>query len=216
MNQINETFPQNNEQPKTQEELEVLLEEAKTRLSSEEKRAGEFYNIELYQVFEEAIKNFNSDSEVIRVYLDSIGKDYDQAEENLDKKMLFDRTYIRPIKKEIQEIENFLRAIKNKEYRLQQEQLEKESEQKEEEAFNKEKQQLETKLYEALSKIHDQIPKEAEDMGMTTESAMKVYLPDLVDHAHRLESLINQLSEARNSYELTLFKKDLAFSRIDL
>ena len=67
-----------------------------------------------------------------------------------------------------------------------------------------------------MSKIHDQIPKEAEDMGMTTESAMKVYLPNLVDHAHRLESLINQLSEARNSYELTLFKKDLAFSRIDL
>ena len=47
MNQVNETFPQNNEHSKTQEQLEALLKEARTKLADEEKRAGDFYDVEL-------------------------------------------------------------------------------------------------------------------------------------------------------------------------
>jgi Xaa-Pro aminopeptidase len=224
MNQTNETFPQNNEQPKTPAEIEQLLETSKaqlleatkTQLADMQNRAGEFYDVELCRVFEEAIKDFDSDFEAIRLYLNSIGKNYDQAEENLDKKILFDRTYIRPIKKEIQEIENSLRAIKNKEYRLQQEQLEKEREQKEAENFNREKGELEERLFGALDAIHSKIPQEAKDLAMTTESALKVYLPDLVDRANLLEGYLNQIQEVKNQYELDRLKKDLSFSITDL
>ncbi len=214
MTQFNETFPQNNEHSKNQEQLEALLKEARTKLADEEKRAGDFYDVELYRVFDEAIKHFNLDYEAVRLYLNSINENYEKAEENQDKKILFDKNYIKPIKEEIREIENSLRTLKNKDYRLQQEQAEKELQQKEEGDFNKEKGQLEEKLFTALETIHAQIPQEAKDLGMSTESALKVYLPELVDRAQTIEYSINQLSEVTNTYALNRLKKDIDFSSI--
>ncbi len=215
MNQPTETFPQGGERPKTEEELVQLLAEAQARLEETEKQASQFYDVELEKTFDEAREHFKDNSEALNLYLRSIDIDDEKAEENASKKLAFEKDHLLPIKKETQTFERDIRLLKNAAYRSEQEQLEKERREKEQALFLQEKQALEEKLFAALDAIHQQIPQEARDAGMTTEAALKVYLsPLLIDRAHTLERLLNELDTVDTPFSLTRFKKDMDFREI--
>jgi predicted secreted protein len=91
----------------------------------------------------------------------------------------------------------------------------KEKEEERERKFNEEKDALTNSLYEALDGIHSQIPQEAKDVGMTTEMALKQYLPKLERKASKIEYWIERVEKSINMSELSFLKKQIGEESVE-
>ena len=147
--------------------------------------------------------------ETIRLYIESTNNDYEEALATLDKENDFKVTQLQPINKEISRIQSKINELEwnnsRKEKAIEEEKQKKETE----ETFKKDKKDLETNLYNALENIHSKIPKEAYDVGMTTESAIATYLPLLLDKVGMLEHYISELDRADTPYKLSRLQREI-------
>jgi len=80
---------------------------------------------------------------------------------------------------------------------------------KEKEEFKEEKEELTNYLYKTLDDIYSQIPKEATDVGMSTETAIRTYLPKLVSKASLIEDFIKRAEKIKVPWDLSEIKRDM-------
>lgn len=204
-----ETTPQAPLEKSEEELLQEQRAEAQHKIEEMKARASEFYDTGLYELLSDVAGKMANEN-LTQLYLKSIGISYAKALENLKKKDSFDKNQLKPLRQELYTIETQLAQIAGAKRQAEKEEQEKQLQ----EAFEAEKSDIETKLYEALDAIHSQIPKEASEVGMTTEAAIATYLPNLVQKTKLIEYFIGRMSDVDTAYQLSLFKKEVESYRI--
>ena len=184
------------------EVLEQQLRDAEQRRKDMEHRAGEFYDIELYEL---GTKARQVDPKLVGLFLQASGSSTDQMLANVDKYRAFKKEQLGPIEKEIWDIKEKIRHIDTAKQKAEKAQREEVAQH----AYQKEKDALEEKLFNALDAIHSQIPQEARDVGMTTQAAMEAYLPKLVYDADRIEYYMAQLEKVKDERELGWLQEEM-------
>lgn len=184
-----------------QNKLELIKKKREQLLA----QASDFYDQELYDLYVSTSLRFGADSDAQRLYINSGGNDYEAALQNYKQFVDFQHEQLEPIDKEIRAIVAEINIIRNKEARDKNRQIETEAEEK----FQTDKKELVDALYEALDAIHSQIPEEAHEIRMTTEAALKTYLPELVYRAERIERSIKKAEDVRIPYDIANIKREL-------
>jgi hypothetical protein len=196
----------------TLEDLQEKLKLAKDGLDELAVRENnsEFYDKELKDSFLDAVERFSKNRELLKVYLESVGIDYDAAEENYNKYIDFRNNQFGLAKKEFSSISAVITGIEQakREKNIQQ------TKNEEMEKFNKDKKELADVLYEMLNEIYKQIPQEAKEAGMDDEAALNKYLPQLTMSASTIEEYIRRIEETQAPFQLSAVKRDLEDRRL--
>ncbi len=173
-----------------QEQLVILSEQ----YDNLQEHKSDYFDADLLELYN---KVRGMMPEARSLYIKSVGEDVNNVLENYKKhedfvgQLLFINGKKSAITREIRGIND------------------KEEEDKREKEFNSEKDTLITSLYEALDAIHSQIPQEAKDVGMTTEIAIKQYLPQLERKATQIEYWIGEAEKSKRVSDLTFLKREM-------
>jgi mevalonate kinase len=179
-------------------EKEVLgqqLRDAEQRRIDIVNRAGEFYDLELYEFSKKVIE---IEPQLQQAYIEVHGHTSDELFANIEKYKEFKNSYIKPIDQEIWGIKQKIHRVKETEREVEKQQAQEQVMQ----LYQQERDILEEKLFNALEEIHSQIPQEARDVGMTTSVAMQTYLPNLVHKAHQIEYYMKLLEKVEDERDL--------------
>lgn len=196
----------NNQENLSKDQWQKKLELAKNKREQILAQSSEFYDQELYDLYVSTALHFGADSDAQILYINSGGNDYQTVRKNYKKFENFRNEQLAPVEKEIETINTEIFKIRNKEASDKNRQTEIE----EEEKFQTEKNELIDALYGELNSIYDQIPKEADEVGMKTEISLKTYLPELVGRARRIEGYIKRAEDIRIPYDMRNIKINLA------
>jgi hypothetical protein len=196
---------ENQPQPEaiTKQQLEQELELAKEKYEKVAAQAPDFFNQDMLEVYREAY--YDVAPELRNIYIKSKNLDPKKVLENFENYKNFNENHLKIANDKIREIKKKILVIDTT--IKQEESLEKEIE--EEAKFKLEKEGLVSTLYAELDKIYAQIPQEATDSGMTTQNAIKHYLPNLTYKVEWIESYINRLDDINHPISLERFRREL-------
>lgn len=192
------------------ETLQQELQDTQKRREEMLARAGEFYDIELYDLFVKAADLGKQN--LVELYIESTGNDYGAVKANYKKYEQFKDEQLRPIDAQIHAIERKIGHLHQAERDAQAQLKQQEATEK----YTAEKDQLETALFNALEEIHGRLPKEYVQLGMTTEAAMKTYLPSMMYRASQLEQYLAELDAVQDERELKRLKERIERDRISI
>ncbi len=174
------------------EVLEEQLAKAKSAYDNFMETESEAYDKELSDLY---LSTAGMDENARTLYLGVRGVNQQQLIENSEKRKNF-LEEAAVLGREVRSLSQQIRQFEQEEQKKQ-----------EKKSFSEAKDALSNSLYEALDVIHSQIPQEAKDVGMTTEMAMKQYLPGLQSKASKIEHYINSVDEVLDFRDLEYIKK---------
>ena len=189
--------------------LEQQLADKKQELEAMEARAGEFYDVELFEEYKNTVLGIAA--EMRKLYFETkTGKLYAEGEKSQQAYQLFQQQQLKPIRDSMLEIQFKISSLKDVERKAAKEAAQKIAE----EQFTNAKNELEEKLFNALEAIHAQLPPVAREVGMSTEAAMNMYLPRLVYKAEEIGFFMNQLEDATNPSRLSMLQERIDASKV--
>jgi hypothetical protein len=188
-----------NSEKTPKEVLEKQLVIAKANYDAFMETESEAYDKEVAGIYPALM---GMDSITQRLFLSTKDLTLNQVVENNEKRKVF-MDQARTLSSEVRNISKQIDEITNNEQRAEKKQQ-----------FKDKKEELSSKLYEALDAIHSQIPQEAKDVGMTTEMAIKQYLPKLQYEAIYIEHYINAVDKALDLEDLEYLENDIKAKKI--
>jgi hypothetical protein len=199
MKKFNFESQPNNQEILFKEDLQKELEVAEKKIVNLTQRSNNKYSKRKIHDYSLAMDHFGGDDERVKLYFDSFGDDvYENMQNNYEEYQNYKKNKLVPLEEKIKSIRLKIRKIENEE--REEEEVTREIER--EDVFNKAKKEFVDKIYKDLDDIYKKIPQEAEDVGMSTQSAVETYLPELKITVNTLKRLIKRAEKSQDIYEL--------------